>query len=101
MSDSEGDNGYKQSEYLGHKNYYNQYSPLGNPTSSQNHSQHPRYLSPCREATHLSNDSLMNKVGSEGGTPPSYSSDNSAGRHWPPTNEESEIGRPVTYVPVL
>lgn len=107
MSESNG-NGYRP-EYLGHKSYYSnmntQYNPAAPPSSTptnQPHS-HPRYLSPHenREVTHLPNESLISLKG-ESGTPTSFSSVNSDGRHWSPTSQQqSELSRSVTYVPVL
>lgn len=86
MSDNDADDTYNYNTY-----YKQEYSPLSNPSASQNHPQHPRYFSTCREAPNpLSNDPLMDKVGSEGSTPPSFSSDNSLGRNWPPTGPDSE-----------
>ena len=105
MTDSNG-NAYRPSDYLCNKSYYNnlnsQYNPIATPSTSQTHQQHSRYLSPhdSRDITHVPNDTLMTVKG-ESGTPSSYSSDNSDGRHWPPTTQQSEISRPVTYVPVL
>jgi len=108
LSESNG-NGYRP-EYLGHKSYYSNINTQNNQASStpSNPQQsHPRYISANgnREVSHLPpNESLVLLKG-EGGTPTSFSSENSSdGRHWTATSQQHQpelTPRSVTYVPYV
>lgn len=107
MTDSNGNTYRSASDYMNSKTYYNvgsQYSPVPAASATQVHTQ-ARYPSPDenRHASQLPSESIMSKSSShDSSTPPSYSSDNTAAnRHWPQTSQQSDISRPVTYVPVL
>ena len=106
MTDSNANTYRATSDYMNGKSYYNvnsQYSPVPAAAASQPQQQ-ARYPSPDenRHVGHQINaEGMMTKPVNESSTPPTYSSDNTTGRHWPQTTQHSDLSRPVAYVPVL
>lgn len=116
MTESNG-NGYRP-EYLGHKAYYSNINNVSQndqnapPPSStpNNQSSHHRYLTASnensRDVSHLPGESSLISLKGEGGTPTSFTSENSGSRNWSPTSQQQappppELTRSVTYVPYV
>ncbi|XP_057291678.1 protein SOX-15-like [Hydractinia symbiolongicarpus] len=106
MTDSNANTYRPATDYMNSKSYYSnvtsQYSPVPAASAPQVHSQ-ARYPSPDenRHSTQVSsNDIMLTKANHESTTPPTYSSENTT-RHWPQTTQQSDLSRPVAYVPVL